>query len=243
MQMTNEPPTNPDALAIYDSMVLAIDRCYQVDEVKDLRDRAMAFEHYARQALNVDAERKAIEVRIRAERRAGQLLKEMDRSPRGGDHKSTTFQNQTVQHEQIDSEIDVEVPVPKGEKPSPYQKAKKEANISDTQAHRWQKLAELPRETFEGKLQDPLVRPTTASLINSNGTKANAPKLPEEPELRQAPDDALWLWGQLRDFETDGYLKMDVNAIVAKMSAALQSDVRRLAPIIREWLGELQEEI
>jgi len=30
--------------------------------------------HYARQAQNIDAERKAIEVRVRAERRAGQLL-------------------------------------------------------------------------------------------------------------------------------------------------------------------------
>ena len=45
-----------------------------------IRDKALALEAYARQALNRDAERKAIEIRIRAERRAGQLLKELKAS-------------------------------------------------------------------------------------------------------------------------------------------------------------------
>ena len=41
---------------------------------------AMALEMYARQAQNVEAERKACEVRLRAERRAGELLKELARA-------------------------------------------------------------------------------------------------------------------------------------------------------------------
>ena len=196
------------SLAIYDSMVLAIDRCYQVDEVKDLRDKAFAFEQYARQAKNTDAERKAIEVRIRAERRAGQLLADMQRGQGTRNDVITSVQ-----------------PEPKL---SDYQQAKSEANISDTQAKRWQKLAAIPRVDFENKLQDPVVRPTTTGLINAD-------------KPRQAPDDALWLWGRLRDFEREGYLDTDINEVVGKMSSALQSDVRRLAPRLMDWLGELEE--
>jgi len=40
--------------------------------------QARALEVYAAQALNTDAERKACEIRLRAERRAGELLKEME---------------------------------------------------------------------------------------------------------------------------------------------------------------------
>ncbi len=42
----------------------------------DSRDNAMALECYAQQALNMEAERQAAEIRIRAERKAGELLKE-----------------------------------------------------------------------------------------------------------------------------------------------------------------------
>jgi hypothetical protein len=38
------------------------------------RDKTSALEHYARQAQNTDAERRAAEIRLRAERKAGQLL-------------------------------------------------------------------------------------------------------------------------------------------------------------------------
>ena len=67
-------------LVRYDAMCLAIAECHRVDEVKEIRDRAVAFQVYAKQALNVEAERQAAKVRIRAERKAGELLKEMRRN-------------------------------------------------------------------------------------------------------------------------------------------------------------------
>jgi hypothetical protein len=55
-------------------MCRAIDAAYEIDEVKDIRDKALALEVYAQQARNFEAEQRAGQVRVRAERRAGQLL-------------------------------------------------------------------------------------------------------------------------------------------------------------------------
>lgn len=70
-------------LVVYEAMILAIDKCYKVDEVKDIRDKMLALEEYARQACNVKAEWKAAEIRIRAERKAGQLLREIEKGKPG----------------------------------------------------------------------------------------------------------------------------------------------------------------
>ncbi|GEM_PF-6503209 len=45
-----------------------------------MRDKAAALEVYYRQARNLEAERKAANVRLRAERRAGELLLELKRA-------------------------------------------------------------------------------------------------------------------------------------------------------------------
>lgn len=67
------------------------------------------------------------------------MLAEMERSPiaSGGDIKSES----AVQRERPISE---------------FQQAKTDANISDTQAKRWQQLVQIPRIDFENKLQDPV---------------------------------------------------------------------------------------
>ncbi|MCO6441895.1 MAG: hypothetical protein J5I81_12625 [Nitrococcus mobilis] len=48
--------------------------------MKDIRDKARALEMYARQARNLEAERRACEIRLRAERRSGELLRELARA-------------------------------------------------------------------------------------------------------------------------------------------------------------------
>jgi len=126
-------------LVRYDSMIHAIAECHRVDEVKDIRDKASALEAYARQAKNVDAERKAREIRFRAERKAGDLLHDMrQKGARAGRGKPT------AEH-----------------KPSTL----KGLGISETQSARWQQLANVPEEEFEAALRDPETKPTTNSIL------------------------------------------------------------------------------
>jgi hypothetical protein len=134
-------------------MVAAIDQCYRVDEVKDIRDKSLALEEYARQANNTQAERKAAEIRIRAERKAGELLAEIERSKPGP----------RPQKDRVDGAPYL----------TRYQQTKQDANISDDQAKRWQQLAALPHGDFEGRLHDPLVKvPTTSGILDPDRPKA-----------------------------------------------------------------------
>jgi hypothetical protein len=122
----------------------AIQEAYEVDEVKDIRDKALALEIYARQAKNVDVERDAGEIRLRAERRAGQLLKEIEKAKAGRppDNPSDDARD--------------------------YRGAPtlKERGISYDQSSRWQKLADVPEEQFEAGLGGPEM-PTTSGIIAS----------------------------------------------------------------------------
>lgn len=112
-------------LVKYDHMVVAIRECHDVDEVKDIRDRARAVELYSAQAQNLEAEMRAMEIRIRAERRAGQLLKEM----------KDAGQRQKPGDTRPDS--------------NPELPSLADMGISKKQSSDWQKMAEIPEEEFE----------------------------------------------------------------------------------------------
>jgi hypothetical protein len=81
---------------------------------------------YARQALNLEAEQKAAGVRLRAERRAGELLRESSRAGTrqkpGGDRRSKS--------------TDMILKSP----------SLSDLNISLNQSSNWQKLAAIPQK-------------------------------------------------------------------------------------------------
>jgi len=53
-----------------------------IDEVKDIKDKAEALRAYAKQAgMGLQMQNDCAEIKLRAERRAGELLAEMDKNP------------------------------------------------------------------------------------------------------------------------------------------------------------------
>jgi N6-adenosine-specific RNA methylase IME4 len=81
------------ALRLYDAACRAIAEAKAVDEVKEIRDQAVAMVAYAKQAKNRDLEADAIEIRMRATRRIDQLRQAQKESiglATGGEHGGRT---------------------------------------------------------------------------------------------------------------------------------------------------------
>lgn len=221
--MNDLAPMQPQsALANYDAMVRAIAQCERVDEVKDIRDKAIALEAYYRQARNLEAERQAANVRLRAERQAGALLKELaradagaERNPNGRAGKEPTSQ-------------------PRTQVQSPYATALSDTGISRQTAHRFQALANVPQNVFDQALADP-DKPSAAKVMaRAKIADAVAP----QPKVS---DEALWLWGRLRDFERMGLLTVRPAVLFQSMTDAMRGDVLRLAPMVGEALSIIGE--
>jgi hypothetical protein len=65
---------NTNALINYDTACRALAMAAKVDEVLNIRDRAKIMEAYGRQAKNRDLEVQACEIRLRAERKLGEMI-------------------------------------------------------------------------------------------------------------------------------------------------------------------------
>jgi hypothetical protein len=197
-------------LVLYARMCSAITACHQVDEVLDIHDKARALEVYALQARNIEAERKACEVRMRAERRLGELLKELARA-QGGNRRSESVSRDGTLISQ-----------------SPYAEALTNNHIP---AHRYQKLAEVPQAEFEHALADPKIRPSTNRIIaaprarmhqaQSGPARRNKAKEQFE-ELQQQPERgesmlAYYLRTALQIISTQASLTAEENELLDEL--------------------------
>ena len=143
----------PSSLGRYDAMCRAIEAAYKVDEVKDIRDQAIALEVYARQAHNTEAERKACEIRLRAERKAGALSAKLEKSAGGRPGKTRATRDRvSTKAEQLHA-----------------------AGVTPRQAKSWEKLAAVPEKEFEMALEDQTAKPTTNGIIKANATPKRDP--------------------------------------------------------------------
>jgi N6-adenosine-specific RNA methylase IME4 len=129
--LTSKPQAQGSmALTRYDSACRALAEAVRVDEVKDIHDQAKALEEYAKQARDPTLMDHATDIRLRAERRAGELLHEMAKN-RGARPGKT------------------------GRKARPLLDDRPklaDLGVSKTQSSRWQKLADLDEGAFESKV-------------------------------------------------------------------------------------------
>lgn len=145
-------------LVKYNAACLALAEAKFVDEVKDIRDKAEAMRAYARQAQNRQLEIDAAEIRFRAERRLGEVIKQqketvgLNKGAAGGGVKDSPRGNFT--------------------EPRDTTPTLAEVGISKKLSSHAQKIAALPEAKFEeivgdwrNSLEEANVRVTT-NLLN-----------------------------------------------------------------------------
>ena len=192
-------------------MCHAISTCHQVDEVKDMRDKAMALEAYARQAKNLDAERKCAEIRVRAERKCGQLLASSEKSKgsvgqlRGRDSSGGRVLRP----------------------PEDQPKTLAQLGVSKDQSSKWQKLAAVPEDEFEAAIANPEIKPSANNVLK---TESQAPK--------QMDSDALWLWGRLRDMRAKGLFNTPIKQLLDEWTQGMHEDADSIVPALKQWVNE-----
>lgn len=140
---------------IYDKMVAAVTQCVRIDEAKELHNQAMALEVYARQARNTETEEMCARVRIRAERKMGELLAEMKASGEmdsgmGGDRKSRSSDTTVIDQPKTLSDL----------------------GITKDQSAKSQKLAQIPPTQFEEALSQP--KPSVSKILKDTDPDRNA---------------------------------------------------------------------
>ncbi len=163
----------------------AITAAKSVDEVKQIRDKAEALRAYAKQAgESLDVQNDIAEIKLRAERRAGEIIREMPKAEApagpGRGHKNPVERDDTLSAPRLS-----------------------DLGISRDESSRWQKMASLPEERFEehiarvkGKNQEL----TTAGVLRV------ARECNQEEERERPDDDGMErvitdLVNQLREVE------------------------------------------
>lgn len=184
-------------LVLYDHATEYLARCERVDEVREIRNRAHAIEVYSAQALNYEMEHKAARIRLRAERRCGELLKE---AKKNGTRKSDGRPKKPSDDTRV----------------SP--KTLAELGITYQQASDWQKLADVPKDKFEERLQADF--PSTAELIRED-------KKPTD--VQPIPPEVLFIWGRICDFERHQCFEQDPAKVYEQMLDTMREDVVRVA--------------
>ena len=112
------------SLILWNKMKSAVAECHSVDEVAQLRNQAEAYRYALRQAKeSPEVIRKAEEIKLRAERRAGELLKKII-------FISNQYESQS----------------------NGTTTTLKEIGVSKDQSSKWQKIASIPEEKFENFL-------------------------------------------------------------------------------------------
>jgi hypothetical protein len=114
----------------------------------------------------------------------------------------------------------------------------------------------LPKLAFEGRQllkaedADPGVTQRTLSEMVERGeepTKANLNReiisKPKAEPQKIMDQTALWLWGRLRDFERDNVLSKDIAFLISEMTEPMRDDVRRLVPMVRDFLNNVEKAI
>lgn len=156
---------SPTQLIHFDAARRELALANSIDEVKIIRDQAEAIRQYIKQQKgSFEMQNQAAEIKLRAERRAGEMLKEQEKNTGAmGIGKKVQLHNATT------------LPT--------Y----KELGIEKTQAMRWQLEAEIPEEKFEQFIAETKAK---SEEITSRAALGIAMKIKHE-QRKQATIEAI----------------------------------------------------
>ncbi len=165
-------------LVRYDAACKALAEARSVDEVKDIRDKAIAIKAYARQCKNKDLEADAFEIRKRAERRLGEIMETQPKNEGGRPSKNRVSKKPSLTTTGIDKNL----------------------------ANRARQAASMPEDDFEaliGKGRDEVRKSAERAADSKANRKQKHKKIAEEASMTLANKgpfpviyaDPPWKWG------------------------------------------------
>ena len=198
----------------YEAARNALQVASTVDEAKDIRDKAEAMAAYARQARDTELIQWATEIKVRSERRAGQLLAEMPKN-------SGKLRNSSPSHD--------------GRATTPTLAS---LGITYNDSSRWQKLAAIDEEKFEAAVaaaKDAAGQVTTAAMLRAAAGKPHVANNSGENEWYTPPEIIEIARSVMGGIDTDPATSEIANQTVkAGRIYTIDDDGRN-----REWAGNV----
>lgn len=212
------------ALTKYDAARYALSIAVEVDEVKDIRDKAEAMAAYARQAKDTELVQWATEIKVRAERKAGQMLAEMPKA-KGGILRGHTM-------------------VPRGNEA----KTLADIGITKNESSRWQKLAAVTDTQFEEAVsaaKEVAGEVTTAAMLRA-AKACEPPKPAHVAQANEAPLSAEPLIDSVApeytelDAAHDQISELQAELVVVRMGDVPEDVKQQAAKLIQELQAEVK---
>ncbi len=168
----------PELSKVYQALVLAS----SLDEVKKIHDASKAIAAYARaQDMSLEMQNTAAEMNLRAKRKLGEMIRNIDKHKGGRPPKSSNVSEGSAEASVSDSQL---TPRPK----------LKDLGISKSLSSRCQKIADIPEEEFEEHLaeqKDAGKELTTTTVLRISKKKQSQKEAEQHQQEQEAREDQL----------------------------------------------------
>jgi hypothetical protein len=162
-----------EEVAVFNTAYGYLSNARTLDDIKELLGKAEAAKVYAKKAkMSMEMINFASEIKLRAERKAGEMLRDMEKNAGGGDRKSEEYQNHRSDNTTGDTDTLSDI------------------GVTKDQSSKWQRIANIPEHDFEAyikKHSHGKVEITDGGLLNvfypkektTEGPTKNFPLTPE----------------------------------------------------------------
>jgi hypothetical protein len=201
----------PTELTRYDAACRALANAVAIDEVKDIRDQAMAMACYARQAKNRDLEADATELRMRATRRLDEMRQAQKATvglAKGGGGKH-------------------------GRKRVAEKPTLKDAGIDKNLAHQARQLGALSEQEFEQKVAE--ARDAVTSAV---GKVVKSITLPKEETVTVCDEVGSASTDEIARKDAEIAALRSANEKLTQDKEALQDKIKQLESALDLWTDD-----